>query len=82
MAITKAVTVQRVEVFPIEATTDAEGNVVAATNRVISFLEITFTDDSDSSTTATTVSTTWDKGDTVAAAEPHLVKDIFTLVTS
>ena len=82
MAITKAVTVQRVEVYPVPATTDASDNVVAATNRVQAFLEATFTDDSDSSTSVSTIMHTWNKGDTVPGTEPKLVRDIFTLVTS
>ena len=82
MAITKAVTVQRVEVYPVPATTDAEGNAVAATNRVHAVLDETFTDDSDSSTSVSTVIHDWNKGDTVPATEPKLVRDIFTLVTS
>ena len=82
MAITKAVTVQRVEVYPVPATTDAEGNAVAATNRVQAVLDETFTDDSDSSTSISTVIHNWNKGDTVPGTEPQLVRDIFTLVTS
>ena len=82
MAITKAVTVQRIEVSPIAAYTDPDGNDIAATNRVIAFLSVAFTDDSDSSVTNSTVIHTWDKGDTVPVTEPKLVRDIFTLVTS
>ena len=82
MAITKAVTVQRVEVYPVPATTDASGNAVAATNRVQAVLNETFTDDSDSSTSVSTVVHNWNKGDTVPGTEPKLVRDIFTLVTS
>jgi len=82
MAITKAITVQRVEVTPVLAYTDANNVAHAATNSVQAVLNETFTDDSDSSTSVTTVVHNWNKGDTVAAAEPQLVKDIFTLVTS
>ena len=82
MAITKAVTVQRVEDYPVPATTDASGNAVAATNRVHAVLDETFTDDSDSSTSVSTVIHNWNKGDTVPAPEPKLVRDIFTLVPS
>ena len=81
MAITKAVSVERVEVSPIAAYTLAEVDY-PATNRVIAFLSVAFTDDSDSSVTNSTVIHTWDKGDTVPVTEPQLVRDIFTLVTS
>ena len=82
MAITKAVTVQRVEVYPVPAYTDPDGNDIAATNRVQAVLDETFTDDSDSSTSISTVVHNWSKGDTVPGTEPKLVRDIFTLVTS
>ncbi len=81
MAITKAVTVQRVEVYPVAGYTVAEVDY-PATNRVQAVLDITFTDDSDSSTSISTVIHTWNKGDTVPGTEPKLVRDIFTLVTS
>ena len=81
MAITKAVTVQRVEVYPVPAYTLAEVDH-PATNRVQAVLDVTFTDDSDSSTSVSTVIHNWAKGDTVPGTEPKLVRDIFTLVTS
>ena len=82
MAITKAVTVHRVEVYPIAAYTDINDEDHAATNRVQAVLDETFTDDSDSSTSVSTVVHNWNKGDTVPGTEPKLVRDIFTLVTS
>ena len=82
MAITKATTVQRVEVYPVAAYTDTEENDIPATNRVQAVLDVTFTDDSDSSTSISTVVHNWNKGDTVPGTEPQLVRDIFTLVTS
>ena len=82
MAITKVVTVQRVEVYPIAAYTDINDVDHAATNRVQAVLDETFTDDSDSSTSVSTVVHNWNKGDTVPGTEPKLVRDIFTLVTS
>ena len=81
MAITKAVSVERVEVSPIAAYTLAEVDY-PATNRVQAVLDVTFTDDSDSSTSISTVVHNWNKGDTVPGTEPQLVRDIFTLVTS
>jgi hypothetical protein len=84
MAITKTTAVQRVEVYPVAATTDTDGNagVTEATNRVQAVLDVTFTDDSDSSTSVSTVIHNWVKGDTVPGTEQKLVRDIFTLVTS